>query len=70
MNNNLVFATIIFAAAVASVGVTIPSLSYAYDFGNETCIADASSLFLDGYHGAHEDYLTVVGMLKATSFPR
>jgi hypothetical protein len=27
------------------------------------------SAFMDGYHGDHEDYLTVIGMFKNHKFP-
>jgi hypothetical protein len=72
MNSYLRFITGITVLAV--VGIATPSLSslsysYAFDFGTETCIADASSAFIDGYHGAHEDYYTVIGMFKDHKFP-
>jgi hypothetical protein len=71
-HQNILFIVTIIAAAytIAVIIITTPSpLSYAFDFGNETCIADASNAFMDGYpHGAHEDYLTVIGMFKDHKF--
>ena len=40
------------AYTTAVIIITTPSLfsAYAFDFGNETRIVDASSAFMDGYH--------------------